>query len=115
MTMPGSIAPITLALYALLLAVGGVMGFLKARSGHSLIAGLASATLALICLLIVELGRPVVGLGMGVALALILLGFFARRFTKNRRFMPGGLMSLVSLVVVVILAATLVRGNSEGG
>lgn len=115
MPLPAPIGSITLALYALLLAGGGFMGMLKGKSRASLIAGVVSATLALFCLLVAELGgRPALGLGLGLALALGLLVFFTRRFTATKRFVPGGLMALVSLLVVVILAAMLVRGVGPG-
>ena len=47
---------ITLGIYAVLLAIGGIMGFVKARSRTSLITGLASAMAALVALVLSTLG-----------------------------------------------------------
>jgi uncharacterized membrane protein (UPF0136 family) len=114
MPLPTSIGPIVLGVYAVLLAVGGIMGYVKAGSRPSLIAGVACSILCLLFLVLTLMGQRSLGQGLGVALALGLLGFFSRRFTTNRKFMPGGLMALVSLVVVILLAALLVRGGSLG-
>ena len=36
-------------------------------------------------------------------------GFFGSRFARRRKFMPGGLMALVSLAVLVLLVVLIVR------
>lgn len=88
-------------IYIVLLVAGGLMGFLKAGSKMSLITSLAFAVpLALCALGILDLsfGR----LGLADVLILVLLVFFAMRFIKSRKFMPGGLMSIASLLVLVL-------------
>ena len=99
---------LTLGIYAALLAVGGVMGFVKARSRPSLIAGLVSAVAALVALALSASGSPL-GRPLGLLLAVVLFVFFGYRYAlKNRQFMPSGLMAVVSLVVVAILMMTMI-------
>lgn len=98
---------IILYVYAVLLAVGGVMGYVKKGSKPSLIAGLVSAVLAVAAAVVVGTS-PQAGLLGGAVLAMLLLGFFGPRFLKGRKFMPAGLMTIVSVIVVVAcLAAAL--------
>ena len=78
---------ITLGIYAALLAVGGIMGFVKARSRPSLITGLASAVAALVALWFSTLRSP----------------FGYRYALRNRQFMPSGMMAVVSLVVLGVM------------
>jgi uncharacterized membrane protein (UPF0136 family) len=94
---------ITLGIYAVLLAVGGIMGFVKARSRPSLIAGLASAVAALVALWLSRLGYSF-GIPLGMTLATVLFVFFGYRYAvRNRRFMPNGMMAVVSLIVLGVM------------
>ena len=96
------VGQITLVIYAVLLAVGGVIGFTKAGSKPSLIAGLASAIGALLAL-VLSLQNRTLGMGLACLLAILLFVFFGYRYAaKTRKFMPAGLLSVVSLVVLVI-------------
>lgn len=97
------VAHVTLGIYALLLAVGGVIGFVKARSHASLISGLLSA-----CFAVVALGLSVLeyrfGIPLGAALAIALFILFGYRYAiRNKRFMPSGMLAVVSLVVLAVL------------
>ncbi len=93
---------IALGVYAVLLAVGGVIGFTKAGSKPSLIAGLGSAVAALIALILTS-QNPSLGMGLGALVAILLAGFFGYRFAvKTRKFMPAGLLAVVSLIVLVV-------------
>jgi uncharacterized membrane protein (UPF0136 family) len=49
------------------------------------------------------------GFGLGAILAALLLTFFGARFARGRKFMPGGLMTLVSLAVLVLLVVLILR------
>lgn len=100
---------ITLGVYAILLAIGGFIGYAKAGSRPSLIAGTASAVLALIALGLSMTLDVRAGFLVGAGLAMFLLLFFGSRFARSRKFMPGGLMTLVSLAVVVLLAVIVLR------
>ncbi len=93
---------IALGVYAGLLAVGGVIGYTKAGSRPSLIAGLGSAVAALLALVLSFLSSGW-GLGLGALLAILLAVFFGYRFAvKTRKFMPAGLLAVVSLIVLAV-------------
>jgi uncharacterized membrane protein (UPF0136 family) len=97
------IAQVTLGLYAVLLAVGGVMGFVKARSHASLVSGLLSAVFAIVALWLSWEGSRW-GIPLGSILAIVLFILFGYRYAvRNRRFMPSGMLAVVSLVVLAVL------------
>jgi uncharacterized membrane protein (UPF0136 family) len=96
---------VVLCAYGVLLAVGGVIGFLKARSRPSLVAGLASAALALLFAWAAGTNLKL-GSVQGGLLAVVLATLFAVRFRKSRRWMPAGMMMVASLVVALFLLLT---------
>jgi uncharacterized membrane protein (UPF0136 family) len=103
---------VTLGIYAALLAVGGIMGFVKARSRASLIAGLVSAAAALVALVLARLGYAL-GFPLGMALAIVLFLFFGYRFAlRGRKFMPTGLLAVLSLVVLAIMILVVMDQNT---
>ncbi|HEX2579822.1 MAG TPA: TMEM14 family protein [Rhabdochlamydiaceae bacterium] len=101
------------AIYGLLILVGGVIGHLKAGSLASLIMGGVSGLLLLIA-----------SGGMfskknfkksaffALILTLVLDAFFSYRFMTTLKFLPSGLLALVSLGVIAGLIATLRRPPS---
>jgi uncharacterized membrane protein (UPF0136 family) len=100
MTLVGQV---TLGIYALLLAVGGLIGYLKAGSRPSLIAGSLSAVAALAALgLLIANSRLGIPLGMLLSSALFIL-FGYRYAVKMRKFMPSGLLAVTSLVVLAVM------------
>ena len=103
---PPIVAQVVLAIYAVLLAVGGVMGFVKARSHASLISGLLSALFAVVAL-VLSIWKNPLGPGLGLLLSICMFILFGYRYAiHNRRFMPSGLIAVVSLVVLLILLMT---------
>lgn len=89
--------------YALLVALGGIVGYVKAKSQQSLISGLVSG-FALAIAWFLSLQNPSIGFALATFLALGLLIVFAIRFRKTGKFMPAGLMAILSLVAVVVFA-----------
>ncbi len=103
------VAQFTLGIYAVLLAMGGVMGFVKARSRPSLISGLVSAAAA-VAALVLSTMQYQFGVPLGATLAIGLFLFFGYRYAlRNRLFMPNGLMAVVSFVVLVVMVVAMLR------
>lgn len=101
-----------IALYGLLVAIGGIIGYVKARSQISLIAGLGSAV-ALWIAAYLTLTNALSGLILAVCVAAELLVFFSLRWAKTRKFMPAGLMAVVSLVATIAFVTVLIGGMSN--
>jgi uncharacterized membrane protein (UPF0136 family) len=97
------VGQVTLALYAVLLALGGVIGYLKAGSRASLIAGTLSALFAALALGLSATNSRW-GVPLGLLLSITLFVLFAYRYAvKTRKFMPSGLLAIVSLVVLGVM------------
>lgn len=102
------VGQVTMGVYALLLAAGGVFGMAKAGSRPSLIAGLVSAAL-IVCCLILSGSDPVIGFGLGAGIAGSLVAVFASRYRKTGKFMPSGMLLGLSAVVGLVLVAVAVQ------
>jgi len=102
---------IALGFYALLLEGGGLIGYLKARSKPSLIAGLVSGFIAMLSLILIFLGWVVPGFLISFALALMMFITFAIRYRKTGKIMPSGLLAGVSLFMVVLLGVIVLQNR----
>jgi uncharacterized membrane protein (UPF0136 family) len=92
----------TLSIYGLLVLVGGIIGFIKANSVPSLIAGSLFGA-ALIACGIASFKKNAASIYIGAGLTLLLTGFFAYRFLSSLRLMPAGIMTLLSLAALILL------------
>ena len=88
--------------YIILLLVGGLIGFLKAKSKVSLI---TSAVFAALLILTTLRGvfQPGFALGLANVILLVLLLVFVLRLGKTRKFMPSGLILAATVVVLAVL------------
>jgi uncharacterized membrane protein (UPF0136 family) len=86
-----------LSIYIALLLVGGLIGFLKAGSKASLIMSLAFAVL----LGLFQFVIPDTGWVVDFLLATLLI-FFGMRFVKGKKFMPAGLMTIVTVITLIL-------------
>lgn len=97
-------------IYGLFILIGGIMGH---RSGST--ASLVMGTFFGALLIIASLGmfkRRKWGVYGALILTLILDGFFTYRYFLSLKFMPPGMLAVVSLGVMILLIAHL-RKNSK--
>ena len=83
--------------YVVLLVVGGLIGFLKAKSKVSLIMSVVFAAALSLC----AAGVIVQPYAIDVLLA-VLLVVFGIRLAKTKKFMPAGLMLIVTLATLAL-------------
>ena len=95
------IAQVALAIYGALLIVGGIIGMVKVGSSAYWFAGEISGTVALVGFL-QSLRDPEIGFLTGGFVGLLLTGIFLIRFVRTRKFMPAGLVLLLSLLVGIL-------------
>lgn len=84
-------------IYILLLVAGGLMGLIKGKSKASLIMSTIFAVILALCAMGI-LTTP----RLADYVLLFLFIFFASRFAKSKKFMPGGFMALLSMIALVL-------------
>jgi len=87
-------------IYIILLLVGGLIGFLKAKSKVSLITSAVFA--AVLVLTQTGIFEPGVARQLANILMAVLLVVFAVRLAKTRKFMPSGLMLIVTIAALAL-------------
>ena len=98
-----NIGQIALLVYAALMCIGGIIGYAKAQSMASLMAGLGSAVLLGGAYLLAK-SNPKAGLGLGAVLAAVLVYSFWSGYQKRGVFMPTGMLAIVSVVAAILFA-----------
>ena len=94
--------------YGLLIALGGIMGFIKGGSQPSLISGSVFGVALLMSAYFISKGK-IIAQYTALALTFLLYGIFTYRFAKTLHFFPAGFLSLASLVVLIVLALKIRR------
>jgi uncharacterized membrane protein (UPF0136 family) len=99
-------APVLLLyVYGLILILGGVMGYVKAKSIPSLVMG---GLCGIIALLLGYYYTWHFAPEAALLLSLLLIFIMGRRFLRTRKFMPAGLIVGLSLIVAVVQVVVLV-------
>ncbi len=88
---------VILWVYIVLLVVGGLIGFFKAKSKVSLITSVVFAALLSLCAVGIVF-RPY----MADVILAVLLVVFGVRLAKTKKFMPSGLMLVLTLVTLAL-------------
>ena len=104
-----------LLVYGILLIIGGILGFVlpEKPSKISLIAGGISGVLAIVAFQLARGEPPTGGLILGFVVATANEGFMMIRFAKTKKFMPAGLVALLSVAVMIATAVAMLYGGSN--
>ncbi len=84
-------------IYIILLVIGGLIGFFKGKSQVSLIMSVAFAAALSLCAAGI-IFKPYVA---DILLAALLV-VFAMRLVKTKKFMPAGLMLIITIVALAL-------------
>ncbi|CAO3610618.1 unnamed protein product [Mucor fragilis] len=91
--------------YGLTVFAGGLIGYIKAKSTMSLLAGSLFGALA--CLGAFQASNDPQNVTLALIVSLLLLYVMGGRFYRGRKFMPAGLVTLLSLIMVIRYAMRL--------
>jgi uncharacterized membrane protein (UPF0136 family) len=87
-------------IYVVLLLVGGLIGFFKAKSTVSLIMSAVAA--ALLVLTRAGIFEPAFARSLANIIMALLLVVFAIRLAKTKKFIPGGLMLVLTILALAL-------------
>jgi uncharacterized membrane protein (UPF0136 family) len=88
--------------YGILAIVGGIIGYVQAKSKASLISGIISGLL-LVTAGVMQLQGQDLGLILAIMVTIALIIVFAIRLAKTRKFMPAGLMTALGVAALVVM------------
>jgi uncharacterized membrane protein (UPF0136 family) len=95
--------------FGVLTIAGGVMGFVKAKSTPSLIAGGSAGLLLLVAGYLMGTANVKAGLILAIALCTALEGRFIPAFVKTKKMMPAGMMAALSSIGFVLAILTFLQ------
>ncbi len=102
------LARVYLFVFGVLTIAGGLVGYLKAKSVPSLVAGgIAGVALLAAGYLVGTSGK--MGLFVGLTVSFLLAARFVPAFRKTKKVMPAGLMAALSIAGVAVTLITLAR------
>ena len=92
----------------LLTIAGGIIGYVKAGSTASIIAGGITGVLLIVAAFLLPEHR-VAGLATALIISVLLAGQFVPKFFRTGRIMPAGMMSVLSVIGIVAAIVVWVR------
>lgn len=91
------IVRVVLVSQGLILGAGSIMGFVKAQSKPSLIAGVSSAVILFACAGLTFLNFTLAAV-LAAIISDLLAAVFASRLSKTKKFMPSGMLMLFCIL-----------------
>ena len=88
-------------IFGALTIIGGLIGYVKAGSLPSIIAGAITGVLLVVAGWILPANRTP-GLVIGLIVSLLLAAQFVPKFIRTKSLMPAGLMSILSVIGIVV-------------
>jgi uncharacterized membrane protein (UPF0136 family) len=101
-------AKIYFIIFGLLTIAGGIVGYAKAGSVASIIAGAITGVLLLVAAFLLPEHR-VAGLATALVVSFLLAAQFVPKFLRTGRVMPAGLMSVLSVIGIIAAIVAWVR------
>jgi uncharacterized membrane protein (UPF0136 family) len=92
--------------FGVLTIVGGVMGFVKAKSKPSLVAGGVAGLLLVLAAYLFDSPNAHAGSIIATLTCIGLAGRFVPAFVKTKKAMPAGMMAVLSVIGVALTLAT---------
>lgn len=99
-----TIVPLTKVYYlvfALLTILGGIMGYVKAKSVISIVSGTISGVILIVASLMLP-EHPISSGVIGLCVSVLLAGKFVPDFVHKKAFVPAGLMAILSVASIII-------------
>jgi uncharacterized membrane protein (UPF0136 family) len=93
-------AKIYFIVFGVLTIAGGVVGYVKAGSAASIIAGSIAGVVLLVAAFLLPEYRTV-GLATALIISLLLAAQFIPKFLRTGRVMPAGMMSILSAIGII--------------
>jgi uncharacterized membrane protein (UPF0136 family) len=97
---PMEAAKIYFIVFGALTIVGGIVGYLKAGSVASIIAGSITGVLLLVAAFLLPEHRAI-GLATALIVSILLAAQFVPKFLRTGRVMPAGMMSILSVIGII--------------
>jgi len=101
-------AKIYFIVFGALTIVGGIVGYVKAGSAASIIAGSITGVLLLVAAFLLPEHR-MVGLATALIISLLLAAQFIPKLLRTGRVMPAGIMSLLSVIGIIVAIVAWVK------
>ena len=95
-------------IFGLLTIAGGIVGYVKAGSVASIVAGAITGVLLLVAAFLLPEHR-VAGLATALIVSFLLAAQFVPKFLHTGRVMPAGLMSVLSVIGIIAAVVAWVR------
>jgi uncharacterized membrane protein (UPF0136 family) len=101
-------AKIYFIVFGVLTIAGGVVGYVKAGSVASIVAGAIAGVLLLVAAFLLPEHRAI-GLATAFIISLLLAVQFVPKFIRIGRVMPAGMMSILSVIGVIVAIVAWVK------
>lgn len=101
-------AKVYFLVFGILTILGGIIGYAKAGSMASIIAGSITGILLLVAAYLLP-ANAVAGLALGLIVSLLLAGRFIPNFIQTGKVMPAGMMSVLSAIGIIMAIVAWVK------
>ena len=95
-------------IFGVITLLGGIIGYIKAKSRVSLISGIVCAAGLVTAALLIQTSLTI-ALVIGLLVSITLAGKFVPDFIHKKALFPGGIMALLSIASIVITLLALNR------